>query len=114
MFRTKEVCNGKNDPNLLITCGRPLGLGFYYRSGDLYIADINYGLLVVGRNGGPARQLVTGIDGKPFAFTNAVDIDQLNGVVYFTDSGPLFRATRFVVHINVLYVVNTYHACSIY
>ncbi|XP_049375460.1 protein STRICTOSIDINE SYNTHASE-LIKE 11-like [Solanum verrucosum] len=92
-LRTKEVCDGKNDPNLLIKCGRPLGLGFYYRSGDLYIADINYGLLVVGRNGGPARQLATGIDGNPFAFTNAVDIDQLYGVVYFTDSGPIFRAT---------------------
>ncbi|XP_006345341.1 protein STRICTOSIDINE SYNTHASE-LIKE 12-like [Solanum tuberosum] len=37
--------------------------------------------------------LVTGIDGNPFAFTNTVDIDQLNGVVYFIDSGPIFRAT---------------------
>ncbi|MCE3049242.1 hypothetical protein HAX54_044452 [Datura stramonium] len=62
-LRTKEVCDGTNDPNLLVTCGRPLGLGFYYKTGDLYIADINYGLLVVGQNGGLATQLVTGIGG---------------------------------------------------
>ncbi|KAH0709045.1 hypothetical protein KY284_010472 [Solanum tuberosum] len=75
-LRTKEVCDGKNDPNLLIKCGRPLGLGFYYRSGDLYIADINYGLLVVGQNGGPCY----GHRWQAFC-------------LYKHDSGPIFRAT---------------------
>ncbi|CAN4095359.1 unnamed protein product [Withania somnifera] len=93
-LRTKLVCDGTNNPSLVIICGRPLGLGFYNKTGDLYIADVHYGLLVVGPNGGLATQLVSGIDGLPFAFTNALDIDQLADTIYFIDSGPLFRATR--------------------
>nr|XP_009761890.1 PREDICTED: strictosidine synthase 1-like [Nicotiana sylvestris] len=34
----------------------------YYKTGDLYITDINSGLLSVGSNGGLATQLVSGID----------------------------------------------------
>ncbi|XP_019225447.1 PREDICTED: protein STRICTOSIDINE SYNTHASE-LIKE 12-like [Nicotiana attenuata] len=90
-LRTKEVCDGTNDPNLLITCGRPLGLGFYHKTGDLYITDINYGLLSVGPNGGLATQLVSGINGVPFAFADSLDIDQTGEVIYFVDSGSIFR-----------------------
>ncbi|XP_075087878.1 protein STRICTOSIDINE SYNTHASE-LIKE 12-like [Nicotiana tabacum] len=93
-LRTKEECDGTNDPNLLITRGRPLGVGFYYKTGDLYITDINYGLLSVGSNGGLATQLVSGIDGVPFAFADALDVDQIGGVIYFIDSGLILR-TRF-------------------
>nr|XP_016472197.1 PREDICTED: protein STRICTOSIDINE SYNTHASE-LIKE 9-like [Nicotiana tabacum] len=90
-LRTKEECDGTNDPNLLITRGRPLGVGFYYKTGDLYITDINYGLLSVGSNGGLATQLVSGIDGVPFAFADALDVDQIGGVIYFIDSGLILR-----------------------
>ncbi|CAL5333810.1 unnamed protein product [Camellia sinensis] len=35
-------------------CGRPLGLRFDKKTGDLYIADAYFGLQVVGPNGGLA------------------------------------------------------------
>ncbi|KAJ6419080.1 hypothetical protein OIU84_029228 [Salix udensis] len=40
-------------------CGRPLGLRFHKESGNLYIADAYYGLLVVGPEGGLATPLAT-------------------------------------------------------
>uniref|UniRef100_M1CAD8 Uncharacterized protein n=1 Tax=Solanum tuberosum TaxID=4113 RepID=M1CAD8_SOLTU len=33
--RTKARCDGKNGPELQQICGRPFGLEFYYRTGDL-------------------------------------------------------------------------------
>ncbi|KAL6642791.1 hypothetical protein ACP70R_020972 [Stipagrostis hirtigluma subsp. patula] len=67
-------------------CGRPLGLRFHYASGDLYIADAYKGLMRVGPGGGEATVLVTEADGVPLRFTNGVDIDQVIGEVFFTDS----------------------------
>jgi hypothetical protein len=55
-------------------CGRPLGLRFHKESGDLYIADSYYGLLVVGPGGGLARPLATHVEGKPILFANDLDI----------------------------------------
>ncbi|XP_070047412.1 protein STRICTOSIDINE SYNTHASE-LIKE 10-like [Nicotiana tomentosiformis] len=98
---------------------RPLGVGFYYKTGDLYITDINYGLLSVGSNGGLATQLVSGIDGVPFAFADALDVDQIGGVIYFIDSGLIFR-TRFAHSIfNELWIFrdvvkSTYQVILIY
>ncbi|XP_059639509.1 protein STRICTOSIDINE SYNTHASE-LIKE 12-like [Cornus florida] len=88
---TKALCNGTNDPNLGAICGRPLGLGFNYLTGELYIADPNFGLFMVGANGGLATQIANGVENMPFAFLNALDIDPQTGTVYFTDSGAIFR-----------------------
>lgn len=66
-------------------CGRPLGLRFDKRTGDLYIADAYMGLLKVGPEGGLASPLVTEAEGVPLGFTNDLDIDD-DGTVYFTDS----------------------------
>lgn len=84
-----EICDPK--PSALSylrnehICGRPLGLRFDKRTGDLYIADAYMGLLKVGPEGGLAMPLVTEAEGVPLGFTNDLDIDE-DGTVYFTDS----------------------------
>ncbi|KQK21204.1 hypothetical protein BRADI_1g59340v3 [Brachypodium distachyon] len=67
-------------------CGRPLGLRFHLKSGNLYIADAYKGLMRVAPGGGEAKLLVNEVDGAPLRFTNGVDVDQVTGKVYFTDS----------------------------
>ncbi|CAL5045780.1 unnamed protein product [Urochloa decumbens] len=76
--RPAEVTEGR--------CGRPLGLRFHYESGNLYIADAYKGLMRVGPGGGVAKVLVNKADGVPLRFTNGVDVDQVTGEVFFTDS----------------------------
>nr|XP_004236089.1 protein STRICTOSIDINE SYNTHASE-LIKE 10-like [Solanum lycopersicum] len=95
--RTKQICNGTNDPISQISCGRPYGLGFYNKTGDLYITDAYYGLLVVKPSGGLATPLVTSFEGTPFSFLDSLDIDQEEGVIYFIDSGAIFRTGNRVL-----------------
>lgn len=57
----------------------------------LYVVDIFYGLLKVGRYGGVATQLAAGVDGRNFSFTDSVAVDELTGDVYFVDAGDIFR-----------------------
>lgn len=71
-------------------CGRPLGLRFDKESGDLYIADAYYGLLVVGPEGGFATPLVTHVEGKPILFANDLDIHS-NGSIFFTDTSKRYN-----------------------
>ncbi|CAO2203145.1 unnamed protein product [Urochloa humidicola] len=75
-------------------CGRPLGLRFHYESGNLYIADAYKGLMRVGPGGGEATVLVTKADGVPLRFTNGVDVDQVTGEVFFTDSSMNYRRSQ--------------------
>ncbi|CAI9090220.1 OLC1v1024946C1 [Oldenlandia corymbosa var. corymbosa] len=83
----RTSCEGSHDHTLTESkCGRPLGLDFNKRTGELYIADAYRGLLVVGPKGGVATQLATLAQGHPFRLTNDVVVDQTNGLVYFTDS----------------------------
>ncbi|KAM0902946.1 hypothetical protein ACQ4PT_018976 [Festuca glaucescens] len=67
-------------------CGSPLGPRFHQKTGDLYMADAYKGLMRVGPGGGEATVLVNEVDGVPLCFTNGVDVDQITGHVYFTDS----------------------------
>ncbi|KAF8721055.1 hypothetical protein HU200_023469 [Digitaria exilis] len=72
-------------------CGRPLGLQFFAKTGDLYIADAYLGLMKVGPNGGEAEVLATQADdGAAFHFVNGLDVDQATGDVYFTDSSATY------------------------
>ncbi|KAK1315566.1 Strictosidine synthase 1 [Acorus calamus] len=89
--RRSKNCQGTDYLEQESLCGRPLGLQFCAATGDLYIADAYYGLLVVGPEGGLATQLATAADGQPFFLTNAVDVDQETGEVYFTDSSSQFH-----------------------
>ena len=47
-------------------CGRLLGLKFNEATCELYIADAYFGLMVVGRNGGVAKQLAISTEGVSF------------------------------------------------
>ncbi|XP_047942241.1 protein STRICTOSIDINE SYNTHASE-LIKE 3 [Salvia hispanica] len=76
-------------------CGRPLGLRFDKKSGDLYIADAYFGLMKVGPEGGLATSLTTEAEGVPLGFTNDVDVDD-EGNVYFTDSSTKYRRRNFL------------------
>ncbi|CAI9099667.1 OLC1v1036523C1 [Oldenlandia corymbosa var. corymbosa] len=90
-------CEGSNDHvKTEPKCGRPLGLYFSYKSGDLYIADAYLGLMVVGRDGGFAKPLAQKAQGIPFKFTNGVDVDQKSGVIYFTDSSKISQRRDYV------------------
>ncbi|OEL18620.1 Protein STRICTOSIDINE SYNTHASE-LIKE 10 [Dichanthelium oligosanthes] len=76
------------------SCGRPPGLRFHRGSGDLYIADAYMGLMRVGPGGGEATVLVTEAGGAPLRFTNGVDVDQVTGDVYFTDSSKTYQRSQ--------------------
>ncbi|KAJ8753228.1 hypothetical protein K2173_017834 [Erythroxylum novogranatense] len=78
-------------------CGRPLGLRFDKVTGNLYIADAYYGLLVVGPEGGLATPLATHVEGDPILFANDLDIHS-NGSIFFTDSSRRYdRANHFFI-----------------
>uniref|UniRef100_A0A1J3HLU4 Protein STRICTOSIDINE SYNTHASE-LIKE 10 n=1 Tax=Noccaea caerulescens TaxID=107243 RepID=A0A1J3HLU4_NOCCA len=92
----REMCVRPFAPELEHVCGRPLGLRFDKKTGDLYIADAYFGLLVVGPAGGLAKPLVTEAEGQPFRFTNDLDIDEEEDVVYFTDTSSRFQRRQFL------------------
>ena len=71
-------------------CGRPLGLRFHKKTGELYIADAYFGLMKVGPEGGLATSLTTEAEGVPLRFTNDVDVDA-EGNVYFTHSSEIYQ-----------------------
>ncbi|XP_027173873.1 protein STRICTOSIDINE SYNTHASE-LIKE 10-like isoform X1 [Coffea eugenioides] len=90
-------CDGSHDPvEAESRCGRPLGLSFNEKSGDLYIADAYMGLLLVGSSGGLAISLAKEAQGIPFKFTNGVVVDQTSGIVYFTDSSTKFQRREYI------------------
>lgn len=96
-----EICDKVHKSSLAYVkhehiCGRPLGLRFNKITGDLYIADAYFGLLVVGPQGGLATPLATEAEGVPFKFTNDLDID-MDGNVYFTDSSTIYQRKNFIV-----------------
>ncbi|KAI3913375.1 hypothetical protein MKW92_001500 [Papaver armeniacum] len=76
-------------------CGRPLGLRFDKKTGDMYICDAYLGLMKVGPEGGLATSLVTEAEGVPLKFTNDLDIDDdIN--IYFTDSSVTYQRRNFI------------------
>ncbi|KAK4406251.1 protein STRICTOSIDINE SYNTHASE-LIKE 13 [Sesamum angolense] len=78
-------------------CGRPLGLRFDRKTGNLYIADAYYGLMVVGPEGGVATPLATHADGNPILFANDLDIHD-NGSIFFTDTSRRYnRVDHFFI-----------------
>ncbi|KAE8733092.1 Protein STRICTOSIDINE SYNTHASE-LIKE 3 [Hibiscus syriacus] len=95
-----ELCDPKPSPLSYLPnehiCGRPLGLRFHKKTGDLYIADAYFGLMKVGPEGGLATSLVTEADGVPLRFTNDLDIDD-EGDIYFTDSSTKYQRRNFML-----------------
>lgn len=78
-------------------CGRPLGLQFHHKTGDLYFADAYQGLMKVPARGGLAEVLATEAGGVPFNFLNGLDVDQNTGHVYFTDSSTTYRRSEYLL-----------------
>lgn len=103
-YENKPMCTAspsKRPEGAEAICGRPLGLQFYAKTGDLYIADAYLGLMKVGPGGGKATVLVREADGVPFNFVNGVDVDQATGDIYFTDSSTTYTRehnTMIMVH----------------
>lgn len=90
-------CEGPHDHSSMEhICGRPLGLQFNEQTGHLYIADAYMGLIEVGPNGGLGTPLAKQVNGVDFGFANSLDIDQSNGLVYFTDSSTRFSRRNHV------------------
>ncbi|KAH7838615.1 hypothetical protein Vadar_028979 [Vaccinium darrowii] len=94
-----ELCDPKPSPLSYLKnehiCGRPLGLRFDKKTGDLYIADAYFGLLKVGPEGGLATSLATEAEGVPLRFTNDLDLDD-EGNIYFTDSSTKYQRRNFM------------------
>ncbi|KAF7119494.1 hypothetical protein RHSIM_Rhsim13G0198200 [Rhododendron simsii] len=94
-----ELCDPKPSPLSYLRnehiCGRPLGLRFDKKTGDLYIADAYFGLLKVGPEGGLATSLATEAEGVPLRFTNDLDLDD-EGNIYFTDSSTKYQRRNFM------------------
>jgi sugar lactone lactonase YvrE len=94
-----ELCDPKPSPLDYLKnehiCGRPLGLRFDKKTGDLYIADAYLGLMKVGPEGGLATSLATEAEGVPIRFANDLDIDE-EGNVYFTDSSFNYQRRNFL------------------
>lgn len=98
-LRSAEFCNGSNNTYLARTCGRPLGLGFYHKTSELYVVDTVRGLLVVGPRGGLAKQLVRSVEGVPLTSPDAIEVDQETGIVYFTEASAVYNF-RYKVFVN--------------
>ncbi|XP_010427557.1 PREDICTED: protein STRICTOSIDINE SYNTHASE-LIKE 8 [Camelina sativa] len=73
------------------SCGRPLGLSFDRKTGDLYICDGYFGLMKVGPEGGLAELLLDEVDGNKIMFANQGDIDEEEDVIYFNDSSDTYH-----------------------
>uniref|UniRef100_A0A2P2J7M0 Strictosidine synthase 1 n=1 Tax=Rhizophora mucronata TaxID=61149 RepID=A0A2P2J7M0_RHIMU len=95
----REECVRPFAPEMEHVCGRPLGLRFDKKTGDLYIADAYLGLRAVGPAGGLATPVVTEVEGQPLCFTNDVDIDEMEDVIYFTDTSRVFQRRQFMLAI---------------
>ncbi|XP_021903012.1 protein STRICTOSIDINE SYNTHASE-LIKE 10-like isoform X2 [Carica papaya] len=92
----RQSCTQPSFPQLEHICGRPLGVMFEKKSGDLYIDDCYLGLMVVGPEGGLAKQLAIEAEGLRFDFTNHMDIDELDDVIYFTDSSKVYNIRTYM------------------
>ncbi|XP_050229943.1 protein STRICTOSIDINE SYNTHASE-LIKE 10-like [Mercurialis annua] len=92
----RKECIRPFAPELEHVCGRPLGLRFDKKTGNLYIADAYLGLQVVGPDGGLATSVVSQVEGHPFRFTNDLDIDEQEDVIYFTDTSKVFQRRQFM------------------
>lgn len=91
----RKECIRPFAPEMEHICGRPLGLRFDRKTGDLYIADAYFGLYMAGSEGGLATPVITEVEGNPLLFTNDMDIDEEEDVIYFTDTSTTYRRRQF-------------------
>ncbi|KAF8088552.1 hypothetical protein N665_0536s0003 [Sinapis alba] len=90
-------CDGLTGTALAGRCGRPAGIAFNEKTGDLYVADAPLGLHVVSPAGGLAVKIADSVDGKPFKFLDGLDVDPTTGVVYFTSFSSRFTPIQVLI-----------------
>jgi hypothetical protein len=88
-----DSCRGSQDAGREHECGRPLGLKFNTKTGELYIADAYHGLRVVGPEENVSRPLFPPDwqGSRPFSFANGVEMDYETGEIYFTETSTRFQ-----------------------
>lgn len=86
-----DSCRGSQDTKREHECGRPLGLRFNNKTGDLYVADAYHGLRVVSPGDKVSRPIEPRSADDPFSFANGVEIDHETGAVYFTKTSTRFH-----------------------
>ncbi|KAL6507123.1 transcription initiation factor TFIIH subunit [Orobanche hederae] len=79
------------EPKVEPACGRPLGLSFEKKSGDLYFCDGYFGVMKVGPKGGLAEKVMDEVEGQKIMFANQMDIDEEDDVIYFNDSSDTYH-----------------------
>lgn len=72
-------------------CGRPLGLSFEKKTGDLYFCDGYLGIMKVGPEGGLAEKVLDQAEGQKIMFANQMDIDEEDEAIYFNDSSDTYH-----------------------
>ena len=85
---------GGNPALFANTGGRPLGLHFD-ADGNLIVADASKGLLRIDTSG-KLMVLTTEAEGKPFRFTDDVDV-AADGTIYFSDASSKFGPTEYML-----------------
>ncbi|KAG7651633.1 Strictosidine synthase conserved region [Arabidopsis thaliana x Arabidopsis arenosa] len=90
-------CDGTIGTALAGRCGRPAGIAFNEKTGDLYVADAPLGLHVISPAGGLATKITDSVDGKPFKFLDGLDVDPTTGVVYFTSFSSRFSPIQVLI-----------------
>ncbi|CAH2067177.1 unnamed protein product [Thlaspi arvense] len=85
-----QLCDGDLGNKNMEKCGRPAGIAFNDKTGELYVADAPLGLHVISRGGGLAKKIADSVNGKPFLFLDGLDVDPTTGVVYFTSFSSIF------------------------
>ncbi|CAH8258107.1 unnamed protein product [Arabidopsis lyrata] len=90
-------CDGNIGTALAGRCGRPAGIAFNEKTGDLYVADAPLGLHVISPAGGLATKIADSVDGKPFKFLDGLDVDPTTGVVYFTSFSSRFTPIQVLI-----------------
>ncbi|XP_010532262.1 PREDICTED: protein STRICTOSIDINE SYNTHASE-LIKE 12-like [Tarenaya hassleriana] len=97
----KIWCEGVLGTVLAQICGRPAGIAFDEKTGDLYIADAPLGLHVVSKAGGLATKIADSVDGKPFKFLDGLDVDPTTGDVYFTSFSSKFTPAQVYIAVGL-------------
>nr|XP_027122058.1 protein STRICTOSIDINE SYNTHASE-LIKE 11-like [Coffea arabica] len=92
--RPRRFCDGTNRTDISQICGRPTGLGFYYKTGELFLGDADLGLVVIPSGGGPGIQLASSAEGVRFGFPDGLEVDQATGIVYFTDASSRYNLSQ--------------------
>ncbi|KAM7479770.1 hypothetical protein LguiA_027983 [Lonicera macranthoides] len=93
-IRDKKICDGANSVDLATICGKPSGMGFYDKTGELFVADSIFGLVVIPPGGGVGKQLAKSAGGVAFGIPDALEVDQSTGDVYFTDASATYNLSQ--------------------